>query len=71
MKRSFNVIIERDEEGYFVASVPTLPGCHTQSKSLDILMKRIREAVDLCLEVKGNQAKSSEFVGVQRITVEA
>jgi predicted RNase H-like HicB family nuclease len=37
-KREFTVIIERDEEGYFVAEVPELPGCHTQAKSLDTLM---------------------------------
>ncbi|NEO08407.1 MULTISPECIES: type II toxin-antitoxin system HicB family antitoxin [unclassified Moorena] len=45
MSREFNVIIERDADGYFVASVPTLKGCHTQAKSLDELMERIREAI--------------------------
>ena len=50
-QREFNVVIERDSEGYFVASVPSLPGCHTQAKTLDALMKRIREAIELCLEV--------------------
>jgi predicted RNase H-like HicB family nuclease len=49
-KREFNVIVERDEEGYYVASVPELPGCHTQARSLDKLMERIREAIELCLE---------------------
>ncbi len=48
MSKEFNVIIERDSEGYFVASVPSLPGCHTQAKSLDELMERIREAIALC-----------------------
>jgi hypothetical protein len=42
MVREFNVVIEKDEDGFFVASVPTLRGCHTQAKSLDVLMKRIR-----------------------------
>jgi predicted RNase H-like HicB family nuclease len=50
--REFNVLIERDSEGYYVASVPGLPGCHTQAKSLDVLMERIREAIELCLEVE-------------------
>jgi len=50
MSREFNVIIERDADGYFVASVPTLKGCHTQAKSLDELMERIREAIALCLQ---------------------
>lgn len=47
MAQQFDVIIEQDAEGYFVASVPALPGCHTQAKSLDVLMERIREAIEL------------------------
>ncbi|MDB9537903.1 type II toxin-antitoxin system HicB family antitoxin [Dolichospermum planctonicum CS-1226] len=70
MSREFNVIIERDADGYFVASVPSIPGCHTQAKSLDELMQRIREAIELCLEVDENQIESLEFVGVQRIAIE-
>ena len=50
MKREFNVIIEEDSEGYFVATVPELQGCHTQARSLDTLMKRVREAIELCRE---------------------
>jgi predicted RNase H-like HicB family nuclease len=50
MARQFDLIIERDAEGYFVASVPALPGCHTQAKSLDVVMERIQEAVELYLE---------------------
>jgi len=53
MTRAFHLIIERDSESYYVASVPELRGCHTQAKSLDALMKRIREAIELCLEVEG------------------
>jgi len=52
MTQKFNVVIERDEDGYFVASVPVLRGCHTQAKSIEVLMKRIREAIELCLEVE-------------------
>jgi predicted RNase H-like HicB family nuclease len=70
MSKEFNVIIERDSEGYFVASVPSLPGCHTQAKSLDELMDRIREAIELCLDVEGNLTEPLDFVGVQRISVE-
>lgn len=47
-----DVLIERDEDGYFVASVPSLPGCHTQARSLDELAERTREAVELYLEVE-------------------
>jgi predicted RNase H-like HicB family nuclease len=69
MTKEFNVIIERDEEGYYVASVPELPGCHTQAKSLDKLMVRIREAIELCLEVE-KELPNNQFIGVQRIAVE-
>ena len=71
MRRQFNVIIERDEDGYYVATVPEIRGCHTQGRSLDTSMRRVRGAIDLCLEVQGEASLSSnEFVGVQRITVE-
>ena len=56
MAHQFDVVVEKDSAGYFVASVPVLPGCHTQAKSLDDLMERIREAIELCLE--GTIAKS-------------
>ncbi len=68
-KQEFSVIVERDEEGYYVATVPALRGCHTQARSLDKLVERVREAIALCLEVDGAQPSKSEFVGVQRITV--
>jgi predicted RNase H-like HicB family nuclease len=67
MVREFNVVIEKDADGYFVASVPALRGCHTQAKSLDVLMKRVRQAIQLCLEVE--EPVANEFVGVQRVAV--
>jgi predicted RNase H-like HicB family nuclease len=66
--KEFHVVVEKDEDGWYVASVPALKGCHTQAKSLDTLMKRIREAIALCLEVE--KPARSEFVGVQRVAVE-
>jgi predicted RNase H-like HicB family nuclease len=71
MQRQFDVVIERDEEGFYVASVPRLPGCHTQARSLDEVMQRIREAIELCLEVEGVPGEALEFVGIQRVTVAA
>lgn len=71
MTHQFDVIVEKDSAGYFVASVPALIGCHTQAKSLDELMERIREAIELCLEVQGAAFEPLDFVGVQRISVNA
>lgn len=71
MGRQFDVVIERDEEGFYVGSVPQRPCCHTQAQSLDALMDRVREAIELCLEVQGVPADNLEFVGVQRVTIVA
>jgi len=68
-KREFTVVIERDEDGWYVGRVPELRGCHTQAKNLDRLMKRIREAIQLCLEAEGAAGGTLELVGIQRITV--
>ncbi len=68
-KEEFHVIIEKDEDGYYVADVPELPGCHTQAKSLDQLMKRAEEVVSLYLEAQGKPKNKIEFVGVQRLAV--
>ncbi len=71
MTRQFNLVVERDVEGFFVATVPSLPGCHTQARSLDQLMERVREAIELYLEVEGKPAGELDFVGVQRVCLEA
>jgi predicted RNase H-like HicB family nuclease len=68
-KRKFTVLIEQDEEGYFVATVPALRGCHTQARSLDTLMKRVREVIALCLEDTNNHVGPLELVGIQQIYV--
>ena len=67
MRKEYNVIIERDSEGFYIGSVPSLQGCHTQAKSLDELMVRIREAIELCLEVQGEEMEPLDFVGVQKV----
>ena len=71
MPQQFDVVIERDSEGYFVASVPQMPGCHTQARSLDQVSDRIREAITLCLEIEGAPEQELEFVGIQRVTIAA
>lgn len=63
-------MIEKDEDGYYVGSVPELPGCHTQARTLDELTKRIEEAIKLYLETeKGAADVTAEFVGVQVVEV--
>lgn len=69
MKHEYDVVVERDEEGLYVATVPALHGCHTQARSLDQLMERVKEAIELCLEVEGQDVRRLEFVGIQRVAV--
>jgi len=68
MQNEFNVIIERDRDGFYVAEVPALKGCYTQAKSLDELMIRIKEVIELCLEVQSD-FEINEFVGIQKVIV--
>ena len=67
--RKFTVVIERDEAGYYVGTVPTLRGCHTQAKTLDALMKRIREAIELCLANGDSKIQPLELVGIQQVSL--
>ena len=55
----FAVVVEKDEDGYYVASVTEMPGCHTQAKTLDDLTKRIKEAIEAYLEAEGFNLKES------------
>ena len=65
----FNVIVEKDEDGYYVGSVVELPGCHTQARTLDQLSKRMREAIEGYLETAGRPQRA-EFVGLQQIKLQ-
>jgi len=70
MREEFTVIIERDEEGLFVGTVPSLRGCHTQARSLDELMESIKEAIQLYLEVEGDLAPEQlQLIGVQKVAL--
>lgn len=74
----FKVLIEQDEDGYFVASVPELSGCHTQGKTLEQVRERIKEAIGLYLDVhqdlKKEKAKSPasliNFFGIEDIRIQ-
>ncbi len=68
MAREFYVIIERDEDGYYVGEVPQLKGCYSQGKSLDDLMGNIREVIELCLEEE-DVGFIPQFVGIQRVEI--
>jgi predicted RNase H-like HicB family nuclease len=69
MSNKFNVIVEQGEDGYLISEVVELPGCHTQAKTYDELIKRTKEAIGLYLSVKKSREPKTKFVSLQQIEV--
>ena len=67
--KNYAVIITQDEDGYYIAEVSELHGCHNQAKSLKELMERTKEAIELCLEEKNVQYPAVSFIDVKKIAV--
>jgi len=65
----FTVLIEQDEDGIYVAKVPDIPGCHTQGKTVEQAMERIKEAMQVCLEADTEEIIPMKFIGVQQLGV--
>lgn len=65
----FYVVIEKDEDGIFIGEVPQLPACYSQGRTLDELLRNIREVIELCLEELSTPYSFAEFVGVQKVVV--
>ncbi len=68
-KLNVTILIEKDEDGVYIASVPALKGCHTQAKTVEELIPRIKEAIALCLEMEKDELLQNEFVGIQQVEV--
>ncbi len=69
MSEKFNVIVEQGEDGYLISDVVELPGCHTQAKTYDELLKRTKEAIQLYLNTKKPLEIKTKFLGLQQIEV--
>lgn len=71
--KTFDVVLERGEDGWYVADVPALAGCHTQGKTKAEAMKNIKEVIELCLEMaKERKAKTkTSFIGIEKVSVYA
>lgn len=67
---NFTVIIERGEDGWYVATVPDIPGCYTQGKTVAQVLERVKEAIEVCLEADKEDIEPMKFVGVQQIEIE-
>jgi predicted RNase H-like HicB family nuclease len=66
---TLTVLIEQDQDGYYVATVPSLKSCYTQARTLDELYPRIREVIELCLEEEN--PLPMKFVAVQQLELTA
>lgn len=66
-KRQFTMLIEKDEDGFLVGTVPALQSCYTQARTMEQLLRRMKEAIELCLV--GQKPVDMTFVGVQQIEV--
>ena len=71
MTRDYDMVIQRDEDGWYVGTVPALPGCNTQARSLDELGARMREAILAYLDALDHEPEPVDFIGVQRVSVAA
>jgi len=69
MTEKFNVIVEQGEDGYLISEVVELPGCHTQAKNYDELIKRTKEAILLYLDTKKSIEIKPKFLSLQQIEV--
>ncbi|MCH8067224.1 MAG: type II toxin-antitoxin system HicB family antitoxin [Nanoarchaeota archaeon] len=69
MTKKFTVIIEKDEDGWYVSEVVGLPGCHTQGKTIDQLMERTKEAIRAYLKSSEEPEISGKFIGIQQLEV--
>jgi len=67
----FNVVIEQDEDGIFIARVPQIDGCYTQGKNLHEVLERIKEAIEVCLEGDKENISPLKFIGIQKVQVSA
>ncbi len=70
MTEKFNVIVEQGEDGYLISEVVELPGCHTQAKTYDELIKRTKEAISLYLSAKKSKENKPKFLSLQQVEVE-
>lgn len=66
----FNVVIEQDEDGIYVARVPEISGCYTQGKSLPEVIERIKEAIEVCLEADKENTTPLKFIGIEKVQVQ-
>ena len=69
MKHDIYVVIERDEDGYYIGEAPQLKGCYSQGKTVEELIQNMHEVIELCLEDDPAEIAINEFIGVQKVAL--
>ncbi|MCK4808180.1 MAG: type II toxin-antitoxin system HicB family antitoxin [Candidatus Aenigmarchaeota archaeon] len=69
MAEKFTIIIEEGEDGYLISEVVGLPGCHTQAKTRDELIKRTKEAIELYLMENKPETIKTKFLGLEQLEI--
>ena len=70
LKQDIYIVIERDEDGYFIGEAPQLKGCYSQGETIEELLDNMREVIELCLEEEEADFTVNEFIGIQKIALE-
>lgn len=65
----FTVYIERDEDGVFIGSIPSIPSCHAQGTTQEKMLKNLREVLKLCLRNNKDNIEITKFVGIQNVEI--
>jgi len=68
---SFTVLIEQDEDGWYVAKVPDIQGCATQGKTVQEALDRVKEAIQVCIEAEEYTPEPLKFIGLQQVEITA
>ncbi len=69
--KDFTVVIEQDEDGIYIGKVPDIPGCYTQGKTVQQVLERIQEAIQVCIESEKEEIIPLKFIGLQKVKVTA
>ena len=74
-KRIFQVVVDQDEAGMYVAECPGLRACYTQGSTYEEVIENIKDVIEMCLKdlksKKKKVPKQAEIIGVQRVEVSA
>jgi len=64
------IILEQDEDGFYVVSCPLFKGCHSYGETIEEAMENIKEVIEMCLEENQYGIEGNKFIGLRDLEVE-